>query len=135
MPQVLNQLGNREKEISNMLPQDHPLERFQANVLNALRNTPSILDATAASSVKACMKAAYDGLRIDGKAAAIAVHDKTYGQDQIQRKVKEAEYIRMAFGLIQHVLRGGEVVGIEGEVIRQKERTIVKQSRKRNRQN
>src|SRR3546814_19385324 len=53
MQQVLNQLGNREKEISNMLPQDLPIERFQANVLNALRNTPSILDATAASIVKA----------------------------------------------------------------------------------
>src|SRR3546814_16587204 len=52
MQQVLNQLGNREKEISNMLPQDLPIERFQANVLNALRNTPSILDATAASIVK-----------------------------------------------------------------------------------
>src|SRR3546814_5496739 len=80
MQQVLNQLGNREKEISNMLPQDLPIERFQANVLNALRNTPSILDATAASIVKACMKAAYDGLRIDGKDAAIVVHETTYGQ-------------------------------------------------------
>src|SRR3546814_4213125 len=38
MQQVLNQLGNREKEISNILPQDLPIERFQANVLNALRN-------------------------------------------------------------------------------------------------
>src|SRR3546814_247506 len=106
MQQVLNQLGNREKEISNMLPQDLPIERFQANVLNALRNTPSILDATAASIVKACMKAAYDGLRIDGKEAAIVVHENTYGQGQNQRKVKEAEYFPMAFGLIQQVLRG-----------------------------
>src|SRR3546814_8998407 len=87
MQQVLNQLGNREKEISNMLPQDLPIERFQANVLNALRNTPSILDATAASIVKACMKAAYDGLRIAGKEAAIVVHENTYGQGQKQRKV------------------------------------------------
>src|SRR3546814_353725 len=113
MQQVLNQLGNREKEISNMLPQDLPIERFQANVLNALRNTPSILDATAASIVKAYMKAAYDGLRIDGKEAAIVVHENTYGQGQNQRKVKEAEYFPMAFGLIQQVLRGGGVVAIE----------------------
>src|SRR3546814_20887733 len=46
MQQVLNQLGNREKEISNMLSQVLPIERFQATVLNALRNTPSTLDAT-----------------------------------------------------------------------------------------
>src|SRR3546814_1797568 len=68
----------------------------------------SILDATAASIVKACMKAAYDGLRIDGKEAAIVVHENTYGQGQNQRKVKEAEYFPMAFGLIQQVLRSEE---------------------------
>src|SRR3546814_12684767 len=111
MQQVLNQLGNREKEISNMLPQDLPIERFQANVLNALRNTPSILDATAAPIVKACMKAAYDGLRNDGKEAAIVVHENTYGQGQNQRKVKEPDNFPMVFGLTHPVIRGGEVCG------------------------
>lgn len=126
MQQVMNQLGNREREISNMLPPDLPIERFQANVLNALRNTPSILDATASSIVKACMKAAYDGLRIDGKEAAIVVHKNTYGKGSDAREVKEAEYFPMAFGLIQQVLRGGEVIAIEVEVIRQNDHYIVR---------
>src|SRR3546814_5026936 len=71
------------------------------------------------------MKAAYDGLRIDGKEAAIVVHENTYGQGQNQRKVKEAEYFPMAPGLIQQLLRGGEVVAIEVEVIRQTDHCIV----------
>src|SRR3546814_18362306 len=72
------------------------------------------------------MKAAYDGLRIDGKEAAIVVHENTYGQGQNQRKVKEAEYFPMAFGLLQQVLRGGEVVAVEVEVIRQNDHYIVR---------
>src|SRR3546814_8555130 len=54
------------------------------------------------------------------------VHENTYGQGQNQRKVKEAEYFPMAFGLIQQVLRGGEVVAIEVEVIRQNDHYIVR---------
>lgn len=126
MQKVLDQLGNRATEISNMLPQDLPIERFQANVLNALRNTPAILDATAASIVKACMKAAYDGLRIDGKEAAIVVHENTYGQGSDQRKVKEAEYFPMAQGLIQQVYRGGEVISMYAEVIREYDHHLVR---------
>src|SRR3546814_6789618 len=99
MQQVLNQLGNREKEISNMLPQDLPIERFQANVLNALRNTPSILDATAASIVKACMKAAYDGLRIDGKEAAIVVHENTYGQRSEEHTSELQSLMRISYAV------------------------------------
>ena len=125
MNQVMEQLGNRAHEISNMLPQDLPIDRFQANVLNALRNTPSILDCTAASIIKSCMKAAYDGLRLDGREAALVVHENTYGKGSEARKVKEAQYFPMAFGLNQQILRGGEVTSIYADVIYENDEYMV----------
>lgn len=123
---VMTMLGGRAEEISNMLPQDLPLERFQANVLNALRNTPSILDCTVNSIVKSCMKAAYDGLRLDGREAALVVHETTYDRGKpTEKKVKEAQYFPMAFGLNQQILRGGEVTSIYADVIRENDEYLV----------
>lgn len=118
--EVMTALGNRQDEISNMLPPDLPIDRFKANVVNALHSNPQILDCTSRSIVQSCMKAAYDGLRLDGREAALVVHETTYNRGkESERKVKEAQYFPMVFGLIQQVYRGGEVVSMFADVIRE----------------
>jgi recombination protein RecT len=117
---VLDELGNREEMILGMLPPDLPLERFRANVTNALRSNAKLLDCEPNSLVQACMKAAYDGLRIDGREAVIVEYETTFNKGKPgERKVKLAQYMPMAFGLIQQVYRGGEVASMYAEVIRE----------------
>lgn len=117
---VLQELGSREEMILGMLPPDLPLERFRANITNALRSNPKLLDCEPNSLVQACMKAAYDGLRIDGREAVIVEYETTYNRGKPgERTVKLAQYMPMAFGLIQQVLRGGEVISMYAEVIRE----------------
>lgn len=106
--------------VEQMLPPDLPFDRFHANVLNALRSNAAVLDATPTSLIEACMKAAYDGLRIDGREAAIVTRDMTYSKNTPQeRKVTIATYMPMAFGLIQQIYRGGEVKSMYADVIRE----------------
>lgn len=119
LTKVLLALKARRTEISDVLPNDIPFDTFFATVNQALRNNPDVLDATPVSIVNACVKAAYDGLRPDGKEAAIVTHNVNVGTKQNPQWECQAQYFPMAFGLIQQILRGGEVLSLEAEVIYQ----------------
>lgn len=120
LERVLADLGGQADIISGILPPDLPLERFRANITNALHSNPRILDCEPRSIVQACMKAAYDGLRVDGREAAIVDHEMTINRGkQGEKKIKVAQYFPMSFGLIQQVLKGKEVAAMYAEVIRE----------------
>lgn len=113
---VLGQLSAREEELRAVLPPDIPFKTFHATVNQALRNNPDVLAATPMSIVNACVKAAYDGLRLDGREAALVTHNVKVSRNPDRWEV-QAQYFPMVFGLIQQVLRGGEVISIEPEII------------------
>jgi len=115
--QVLKALVARRGEVEDVLPPDVPFENFYATVNQALRNSPEVLEASPVSIVNACVKAAYDGLRPDGREAAIVVHNVNIGTYDNPVYEKHAQYFPMVFGLIQQILRGGEVLAIEAEVV------------------
>ena len=113
-------LVGRRADVENMLPVDLPFDRFRANITNALTQNAQLLDCDVRSIFQACMKAAYDGLRIDGREAVITVDEVTFNRGKSnERKVKMARYMPMAFGLVQQVLRGGEVISMFADVIRE----------------
>lgn len=113
---VLGQLKVRQEEIEAVLPPDIPFEHFYAVVNQAMRNNPDVLKATAISIVNACVKAAYDGLRLDGREAALVTHNVKVSKNP-DRWDTHAQYFPMVFGLVQQVLRGGEVVALEATII------------------
>lgn len=115
--QVLKALVARRSEVEDVLPPDVPFENFYATVNQALRNSPEVLEASPVSIVNACVKAAYDGLRPDGREAAIVVHNVNIGTYDNPIYEKHAQYFPMVFGLIQQILRGGEVLSVEAEVV------------------
>lgn len=115
---VLGMLQHREEEISAVLPPDMTFKQFHATINQALRSNMDLLECTSQSLVNACIKSAYDGLRVDGKEAAIVSHNvkvKTAGQPD--RWEKHAQYFPMVYGLIQQILRGGTVVALDASVI------------------
>jgi recombination protein RecT len=117
---VMNQLQTRRSEIEAVLPCDLSFDSFHATVNQALRNNPKVLEATGISIVNACVKAAYDGLRPDGKEAAIVTHSVKVSKNP-DRYETQAQYFPMAFGLVQQILRGGEVIAVEVDIIYEKE--------------
>lgn len=113
---VLGQLVTRKEEIAAVLPPDLPFDRFHATINQALRNNPKILRCTGVSIVNACVKSAYDGLRLDGKEAALVDHNVKVSRNP-DRWENHAEYFPMVRGLIKKILIAREVVAMEAEVI------------------
>lgn len=113
---VLGQLKAREAEIAAVLPPDLPFGKFHATINQALRNNPKILKCTPMSIVNACVKSAYDGLRLDGKEAALVDHNVKVS-DNPKRYENHAEYFPMVRGLIKKILLGREVIAMEVETI------------------
>jgi len=116
---VLRGLKARGREIEEVLPLDVTFENFYSAVNQALRNNPDLLECTPVSIVNACVKAAYDGLRLDGREAALVSHRVKVSPYNTKPDVYEtqAQYFPMVFGLVQQILRGGEVLSIEAEVV------------------
>ena len=120
LKRVMEGIDKQQWRVKQLLPPDLPFERFHGNVFNALRSNAAVLDAQPNSIIEACMKAAYDGLRIDGREAAIVTHETTFDRNtDKERKVTLATYFPMAFGLIQQCYRGGEVVSMYADVIKE----------------
>lgn len=115
--QILGAIRQRRDEIEAVLPPDIPFDRFHATINQALRNDPKILHCTAISIVNACIRSAYDGLRLDGREAALVAHEVNVGTKQHPRWEKHAEYFPMVRGLIKKILLGGKVVSMEVETI------------------
>lgn len=113
---VLRGLVDRRSEIEALLPADLPWDQFHSTVNQALRNNPGILKCTTLSILNACIKSAYDGLRLDGVEAALASHSVKI-QTNPDRWEDQAQYFPMYLGLIQQILRGGEVISIEPDVV------------------
>lgn len=126
MDACLAELTNRRDDLSVFLPPDLSFERFYATTHQALRTNPQILDCTPKSIANACIMAAYDGLRIDGREAALVEHQITINRGKSnEAKLKVAQYFPMVFGLIQQVLRAGEVTAIEAGVIHERDDYVV----------
>jgi recombination protein RecT len=81
-------------DFSRVLSSDVDPDKFIAAVTTALTLNPDIARECTAESIKnACIKAAYDGLRPDGKEGALVAY---YNKDI---KAKEATWMPMVFGL------------------------------------
>lgn len=110
---ILGAIEHREMELSAVLPPDITFQAFHATINQALRANPDLLTCTQHSVINACVKAGYDGLKVDGREAAIV-----WGMERINGKSeKTARYMPMYQGLVQQVLRGGMVLACEADVI------------------
>jgi recombination protein RecT len=115
--QVLETLEQRGDELAGVLPRDVSLDAFLANVNQALRNNPKLLSCTFASIIDACVKAAYDGLRIDGKEAAIVDANERYQVGSAWKNRMVARYMPMVFGLIKQILQSGAALTVKAVIV------------------
>lgn len=102
-------------ELQNALPPQIPVERFIRTVITAVQMDNSLLNADRKTLLSSCMKAAQDGLLLDGREAALVKYFmKKTGVTVIQ-------YIPMVGGLLKKARNSGEIKEILAEAVYDKD--------------
>jgi recombination protein RecT len=109
-----NEIQNMEADLKKMLPPSLPSDKFIRTVQTAIALNPDIAEADKTSVLSACMKAAADGLVLDGREAALTIYN-TKQKDGSYKKM--AQYIPMVAGIIKRVRNSGEVARLNAFVV------------------
>lgn len=109
-----NEIQAQEAELKKMLPPSIPSDKFVRTVQTAVTLNPDLAQADKNSVLTACMKAASDGLVLDGREAALTIYN-TKQKDGSYKKM--AQYIPMVAGIIKRVRNSGEVARLNAFVV------------------
>lgn len=104
---IADSLRKMEPEFRLALPNHIPSERFTRIAISAVNSNPDLLraDVDKRSLYAACMKAAQDGLVIDGREAALVTFKNKEGNTT-------ASYIPMIAGILKKMRNSGEISNV-----------------------
>jgi recombination protein RecT len=112
-----NEIQGMEADLKKMLPASLPSDKFIRTVQTALTLNPDLAEADKNSVISACMKAAADGLVLDGREAALTIYNTKVKRNGQENWVKMAQYIPMVAGIIKRVRNSGEVARLNSFVV------------------
>lgn len=121
-----NQIQGMMDEFKRALPPNVPADKFVRTVLTAIQMNPQIAEATEQSVINSCMKAATDGLILDGREAALTIYNVNKGTKDAPKWVKEAQYMPMVTGIIKRVRNSGEVSRFNAFVVHKNDKFTIK---------
>jgi recombination protein RecT len=104
---IRNDISAMKPEFAKALPAHVTPEKFERTTMTAIANNPDILACDKTSILSSCMKAAQDGLILDGKEATLVARN-TKNKDGTYSKL--AVYTPMVAGLMKLVRNSGEVI-------------------------
>lgn len=104
-------------QIAETLPKHIDADAFTRTVQTALQVQPELLETSPRSLMIACMKAATDGLIIDGREAALVVRKVNAGTREDPRWEKQAVYQPMVQGLMKLARNSGTIVSITAHIV------------------
>jgi recombination protein RecT len=108
MEAVRSTLTKLEAEFSMALPPQIPVQKFIRTTMTAVQMNPDLLDVDRRSLLASCMKAAQDGLLVDGREAALVIFRTKNGP--------MAQYMPMIGGLLKKLRNSGELASIAAHV-------------------
>lgn len=113
---VADSIRKMEPEFKMALPGHIPSDRFTRIAVSAVNSNPDLLDAKIdkRSLFSSVMKAAQDGLVIDGREAALVTFNTKGGG-------KAAQYIPMVAGIMKKMRNTGEIATISYGIVYQRE--------------
>ncbi len=112
------QIDDLKPEFAKTLPTNITADGFIRIVQTAVQLNPDLMQCTPRSLFAACMKAASDGLVLDGRQAAlIARNVKISKKGQADKWEKQATYQPMVQGLMQLARNSGEISSITAQVV------------------
>jgi recombination protein RecT len=109
--QLRADLGRMTREFETALPSAIPADRFIRTVVTAVQMQPELLEADRRTLMSACMKAAQDGLLLDGREAGLSVY-----KDRKNGGVTVA-YMPMVGGILKKIRQSGEISSIRAHVV------------------
>ncbi|MCA3247381.1 MAG: recombinase RecT [Azospirillum sp.] len=98
-------LTKMQPQFAAALPAHIPPEKFVRTVMTALQVNPGIVECSRPSIYAACMKAAQDGLVLDGREAALV----KFGS--------EAQYMKMVAGILKQARNSGDISTLNAHVV------------------
>jgi recombination protein RecT len=111
MVAMRNTLQNMQQDFRAALPAQIPVERFVRTTITAVQMQPALLECDRRSLLGACMKAAQDGLLVDGREAALVIFRGKDGP--------KVQYMPMIGGLLKKMRNSGEIASIAAHVVYQ----------------
>ena len=109
MEAMRSTLTRMNAEFKAALPPQIPVDKFIRTTLTAVQMNPELLDADRRSLLGACMKAAQDGLLLDGREAAPVIFRTKEGP--------KVQYMPMVGGLLKKIRNSGELSSISANVV------------------
>ena len=103
--QVRTDLQKMQGEFEAVLPPQIPVDRFIRTAITAVQMNPDLLTTERKSLLASCMKAAQDGLMIDGREAALVIFKS------------KTQYMPMVAGLLKKARQSGQVSSISAHVV------------------
>lgn len=114
------ELKERDNEIASLLPQHVSKARFNACALAAVKQNPSLLEATPRSLFASISRSAQDGLLPDGREGVILpYYDK-------KKSAKVAQWIPMAYGLRKRARELDQII-IDAQVVHANDKFVLHQ--------
>jgi|GEM_PF-346616 len=92
-------------EFKAALPPQIPVERFIRTIITTIQMNPDLLQADRKSVLATCMKAAQDGLLLDGREAAPVVFKG------------KCQYIPMVAGILKKMRNSGEIASVDVQTV------------------
>lgn len=111
-------LSRMDGEFQVALPPQIKTEKFIRTVLTAVQMNPALLAADRKSLFASCMKAAQDGLLLDGRdAALVTFRTKRKGVGGREEWIDAVQYMPMTGGILKKVRNSGELSSISANVV------------------
>ena len=101
-------LTKMSPEFQAALPAQINVDKFIRTTLTAVQMQPELLQADRRSLLGSCMKAAQDGLLVDGREAALVIFRSKEGP--------KVQYMPMIGGVLKKIRNSGELASISAQV-------------------
>lgn len=103
-----------EQEFLAALPPQIDVNKFVRTLMTTVQMNPELLEADRKSLLSGCMKAAQDGLLLDGREAALVTYNTR--DNKTGNYVKMAQYMPMVAGILKKVRQSGELLTLSANV-------------------
>lgn len=115
---VMDGIHRMQGSIEAVLPSHTNFEKFRAIVMMAIRTNPNILSCYGPSIVTACLRAAYDGVMLDNKEAALIPSMNALTDHKGTKFTRrDARYNIMVAGVRKQILAGGQIRDVETAIV------------------
>lgn len=111
------QVDKMRPEFAKTLPSHINADKFTRDLQTVLNLNPDLANASPKSIFASALKAAADGLSLDGREAALVIRNVNVGTKDAKKWEKQATYLPMVQGLMKLARNSGEISSLTAQVV------------------